>query len=216
MARTTSYPTDFTADGDDKVFGTNAEGDVTKNLTVEAIAQYVGENIVPVRGLSMEELKMVSPNGTTYTLLMSDTGQLLTFLGITGAPFITGLPVLSGDASVGSTLTATAAPFTANPEAQTLWQWQRKTSTTDWNNIIGETTNTYAVTLDDFGAFLRIQQIATNIIGTVSATSASTAAVGGNIIEITYVDPLAARVDTMENNTCLLNALTALSEISIV
>ena len=72
------------------------------------------------------------------------------------------------------------------------------------------------VTLDDFGAFLRVQQIATNIIGTVSATSASTVAVGGNIIEITYVDPLAARVDTMENNTCLLNALTALSEINIV
>ena len=69
MARTTSYPTDFTADGDDKVFGTNAEGDVTKNLTVEAIAQYVNSG----RGA---EYPIVSEDGTQFIIAVGNDGTL--------------------------------------------------------------------------------------------------------------------------------------------
>lgn len=216
MARINSYAQDGAVNGSDKILGTDVTSSDTKNFTVNSIIEYMVENVVTVQGLSLNELKFVSPNGTTYSLLMSDTGQLLTFLGVTNAPFIEALPVINGTANVGSTLTAVAANATGLPEPVITWQWQRQVAGSDWDNILGETSTSYTPTVDDFGAFLRVQQIATNILGTVSATSVSTAAIGGNLLEIYYLDPLIARMDTVENNQCILDALAALEQIEVV
>jgi len=148
--------------------------------------------------------------------LMSDLGQLLVFSGIPNAPFIEALPTISGDVEVGRTLTAIPASVTGDPTPVITWQWQRKELGGDWANIIGETSDTYAIGVDDLGDFLRVRQTATNIIGVASATSDETTAVEGNLIEITYIDPLKARMDVFEGEACALAALTALDNIDIV
>ena len=162
------------------------------------------------------QIEMLSPDGSTFTLLISDLGQLLVFSGIPNAPFIEALPTISGDVEVGRTLTAIPASVTGDPTPVITWQWQRKELGGDWSNIIGETSDTYAIGIDDFGDFLRVRQTATNIIGVASATSEETTAVEGNIIEITYIDPLKARMDVFEGEACALAALTALDNIDIV
>ena len=69
--------------------------------------------------------------------------------------------------------------FTGDPTPVITWQWQRKELGGDWSNIIGETSDTYAIGVDDLGDFLRVRQTATNIIGVASATSEETTAVEG-------------------------------------
>ena len=157
-----------------------------------------------------------SPNGSIYSLYMSDLGQLLTFSGVPGAPFIEALPTLSGIVNVNETLTATAASMTGNPAPSTTWQWQRKLGAADWDNITGQTADTYKIVFGDLGYFLRTRQTATNIIGVISAASASTIQVEGNLIQILYIDPFIQTVDYFEGNDCLLAALTALDNIEIV
>ena len=173
-------------------------------------------NSIEVGGLKVPSIEMTSTNGLTYTLLMSDLGQLLVFSGIPDAPFITTLPTITGDVEVGRTITAVEGTVTGDPTPVTTWQWQKKVVGGEWANIVGETSNTYTIVVDDLGSFLRVRQTATNILGFVSATSEETVAVQGNLIDITYIDPLIARMDTMENEACLLSALTALDNIDIV
>ena len=157
-----------------------------------------------------------SPNGGIYSLYMSDLGQLLTFSGVPGAPFIEALPTLSGTVNVSRTLTATAASMTGNPAPDVTWQWQRKPGAADWDNIAGQTADTYNIVFGDLGYFLRARQTATNIIGVISAASASTIQVEGNVIQLLYIDPFIQTVDYFEGNDCLLAALTALDNIEIV
>ncbi len=173
-------------------------------------------NTIEVGGILVPSIEMTSTGGSTFTVLMSDLGQLLVFSGIPNAPFIDGLPTISGDVEVGRTLTATPAVVTGDPTPVTTWQWQRKEVGGDWANIVGATTDSYLITFDDFGDFLRVRQTATNIIGLASSTSAETTAVAGNIIEITYIDPLKARMDVFEGEVCALASLTALDNIDIV
>jgi len=173
-------------------------------------------NEIEVGGLTVPSIQMTSTGGSTFTVLMSDLGQLLVFSGIPNAPFIEALPTISGDVEVGRTLTAIPASVTGDPTPVITWQWQRKELGGDWANIIGETSDTYAIGIDDLGDFLRVRQTATNIIGVASATSEETTAVEGNLIEITYIDPLKARMDVFEGEACALAALTALDNIDIV
>ena len=174
------------------------------------------DNSISIGGLTVPSIQIPSVSGSTFTVLMSDLGQLLVFSGIPNAPFIESLPIITGEVEVGRTLTATAASVTGDPTPVTTWQWQRKELGGDWANIIGETSDTYAIGVDDLGDFLRVRQTATNIIGVVSATSEQTIAVTGNLIEITYIDPLKARMDVFEGEACALAALTALDNIDIV
>ncbi len=172
-------------------------------------------NNIEVGGITVPSMQMTSTGGSTFTVLVSDLGQLLVFSGIPNAPFISALPTISGAVEVGVTLTANPAIVTGDPTPVTTWQWQRKVGVGDWNNIVGETSITYSIGVDDFGDFLRVRQTATNILGVVSATSAETVAVAGNIIEITYIDPLIARMDSFENETCTLADLNALEILQI-
>jgi hypothetical protein len=161
-------------------------------------------------------IKMISPSGSIYTLLVSDLGQLLVFSGEPGAPFIEAQPVISGTVTVGSTLTAALAPATGNPPPVSTLQWQRQAVGGEWVNIPGATGTTYILTLEDFGDYIQVRQTATNIIGSVSATSEVTTAVGGNLIELFYIDPFKARSAYFEGEANLLAELTALDNIEIL
>lgn len=102
------------------------------------------------------------------------TGIILSFVGATysSAPVNTSVPVISGSATVGSTLSSSTGTWSGSPAPTYTYQWQRGT-----NNISGATNSTYVVQSADLGSTLRCVVTATNIVGTASATSSNTAVV---------------------------------------
>jgi len=94
------------------------------------------------------------------------------------APVITGVPTISGVAKVGQTLTATAASSSGIPTPTESFQWQRSDNgTTGWADISGATNTTYTAVTADENKYLRVVQTSTNVAGSDSANSASTAQV---------------------------------------
>jgi hypothetical protein len=94
------------------------------------------------------------------------------------APVITGVPTISGVAKVGQTLTATAASSSGIPTPTESFQWQRSDNgTTGWADISGATNTTYTSVTADENKYLRVVQTSTNVAGSDSANSASTAQV---------------------------------------
>ena len=93
-------------------------------------------------------------------------------------PVITGVPTISGLAKVGQTLTATAASSSGAPTPTDSFQWQRSDNgTTGWADISGATNTTYTLVTADLSKYLRVVQTSTNVAGSDTANSASTAQV---------------------------------------
>jgi hypothetical protein len=94
------------------------------------------------------------------------------------APTNTALPVISGTARNGATLTATNGSWTSSPS---LFEYQWKRASTiggTYSNITSETDSTYVVDESDVGYFIKVSVIATNGVGSSSAAlSAATTAV---------------------------------------
>jgi len=122
--------------------------------------------------------------GSTYTLLSADNGRFIrvTAIGVgaytgtaTSRPTgrvsgsvteLTSIGAISGTAEVGGTLTA----GTLSPSSATAtWQWQRgATADGDFVNIPGATTDTYLVSENDAGKYLRVRATGSgNYAGTV-------------------------------------------------
>jgi alpha-tubulin suppressor-like RCC1 family protein len=87
------------------------------------------------------------------------------------APANVSVPVISGIAEDGETLTSTTGTWNNEPSSF-AFQWQRGTS-----NIGGATSSTYAIQAGDVGSTLRCVVTATNAIGAAVANSANTAVV---------------------------------------
>ena len=81
-------------------------------------------------------------------------------------------PVITGTATIGSTLTTSDGTWTGAPAPTFSYQWQRVTS-----DIPGATSSTYVVQLADVGNTIRCVVTATNSLGAVSANTANTASV---------------------------------------
>ena len=81
------------------------------------------------------------------------------------APVNTVLPVISGTAQVGSTLSTTTGTWTESPTGYT-YQWKR-----GGTNISGATASTYLLVSADNAATITVTVTATNIAGSASATS---------------------------------------------
>ena len=209
MARISRYPQDNDLKGSDKLIGTDEDGLATKTFTLTSIFDEMRQTPTPY-------VTMESPNGTGYTLSISDFGQLIVTLGVPGAPELTGLPVITGDVEVGGVLTVTAAAVSGLPAPFTTLQWQRLPENGPWENIDGATGTNYSIVVTDLGARFRVRQTATNVVGTISVESAQTAQVQGNPIQIIYIDPMKARMGITEGEACLLTALTALDNIEVV
>lgn len=88
------------------------------------------------------------------------------------APVNTVGPVITGTATVGSTLSCSTGTWTGTPTPTYTYQWQKGTT-----NISGATSSTYLVDILNSGSTIRCVVTATNIAGSSSANSASTASV---------------------------------------
>ena len=97
---------------------------------------------------------------------------------VAGAPPVsTGSPAITGTAQRAVTLTATQGAWTGLGNTY-AYQWQSSTDNgTTWTALKGATSLTYTPALADEGAHLRLQVTGSNPDATVSASSATTAAV---------------------------------------
>jgi hypothetical protein len=82
------------------------------------------------------------------------------------APVNTALPVVTGTAQVGQTLSLSNGTWTGNPAPTFTYAWL-----VDGTPVVGETANTYVVQAGDVGFDVEGRVTATNIEGAVSATS---------------------------------------------
>jgi hypothetical protein len=94
------------------------------------------------------------------------------------APTNTALPVISGTARTGATLTTTNGSWTSSPSLF-VYQWKRASTVGGtYNNITSATNRTYELTDADIDKFIKVSVIATNTIGASSAVlSAATSVV---------------------------------------
>ncbi|MET0603657.1 MAG: RHS repeat-associated core domain-containing protein [Baekduia sp.] len=138
-----------------------------------------------------------SATAATYTVVVGDVGHALravvtatnsggsatataaaTSAIQAAAPIAGDLPVISGDAIDGTTLTGTDGTWTAGIPTSFAYRWKRCNSDgSACANIAGATAATYAVTADDLATTLRFAVTATNDGGSATATSDPTAIV---------------------------------------
>ncbi len=152
-------------------------------------------------GISGTYSNITSETGPTYVVDESDVGYFIkvsvtatnnigpssaalsaaTSAVVDIAPTNTALPVVSGTARTGATLTTTNGSWTSSPPSSTTYtyQWQRASSVGGtYSNITSATGATYVVDESDVGDFIKVSVIATNGIGPSSAAlSAATSAV---------------------------------------
>lgn len=88
-------------------------------------------------------------------------------------------PTVTGTPTAGAALTASPGTWSPTGHVQTSIQWQRCTSATSCQPILGATQAVYVVTPADIGAMLRIAATATNESASATANSAMTAVVTG-------------------------------------
>jgi len=99
---------------------------------------------------------------------------------VTAPPANTTPPSISGDPKVGETLTADPGEWSAYPDPEFSYQWQRCDA--DGNNCVdidGATDNEYTATDADTGKKLRVKVTASNEEGESTASSSQTALVEG-------------------------------------
>lgn len=93
-------------------------------------------------------------------------------------PVNTALPVVSGTAQVGQTLTASTGSWGGTQPLSYAYQWQRCDSGgAACGAIVGATGSSYLVAGGDAGVTLRVAVTASNSAGSATATSAATAVV---------------------------------------
>jgi len=93
------------------------------------------------------------------------------------APANTGLPVVSGSALVGQSLSASTGSWSGSPTSY-LYQWRRcDSSGGTCGNLTGATAASYALSSSDLGFTLRVVVTASNSGGSSSATSAASGVV---------------------------------------
>lgn len=127
----------------------------------------------------------------TYTVASADNGNALRAqvtatnadgkatatadqTAVVGVPANTTQPSILGDATVGSTLTATHGRWTNSPTSYT-YRWLRcDADGTGCARILGETGQTYDVRTVDAGNALRVAVTATNATGSATARSDAT------------------------------------------
>lgn len=125
-------------------------------------------------------VELTLPTISPQSMTLESVGPITLVLGsvISIAPTITTNPTISGTAKVGETLTATAGDTTGTPPPTSTLQWQRSDNgVSGWSDISGATGTTYVLVSADETKYLRVEQTATNIEGSVTATSASTSQV---------------------------------------
>jgi len=108
----------------------------------------------------------------------SSTAFSLATAIVTSPPVSTSLPVVSGVAQVGSTLSTTTGSWTGTAPISYAYQWRRcDTAGGACVAIVGATLASYALTSADLGKTVRSAVTASNAVGSATATSNATAIV---------------------------------------
>ena len=123
---------------------------------------------------AVPQFLMTSQDGTEFTIVVTNDGQLLVIPEGSTAPTIIGIPTISGTEAVWYTLLAVPAAVTGSPTPTRAWQWQRSTNGTDWVDITGATSISYLLVDLDGNNYIRVKQTESNVLGSVTAESAST------------------------------------------
>ena len=120
----------------------------------------------------------VSVTATNGAGTSSAATSLATAAVVDIAPTSTALPVISGTARTGATLTTSNGSWTGSPTSY-AYQWSRASTVGGtYNDIASATNRTYELTNADIGKFIKVSVIATNSIGPSSAAlSAATSVV---------------------------------------
>ena len=125
------------------------------------------------------KLAVVATNGVgSSSAALSDPTSVV----IDIAPTNTALPVITGTARTGETLTTSRGSWTSSPSTYT-YQWKRASTVGgSYTNIASATDRTYDLTDADIDKFIKVSVIATNIIG---ASSAALSAATSVVIDLT-------------------------------
>lgn len=123
---------------------------------------------------AVPQFLMTSQDGTEFTIVVTNAGELLVIPEGSSAPTIVGIPTISGTEAVWYTLLAVPASVTGSPTPERSWQWQRSTNGTDWVDITGATSINYLLVDLDGNNYIRVKQTESNVLGSVTAESLST------------------------------------------
>jgi len=123
---------------------------------------------------AVPQFLMTSQDGTEFTIVVTNAGELLVIPEGSTAPTIIGIPTISGTEAVWYTLLAVPAAVTGSPTPDRAWQWQRSSNGTDWVDITGATSISYLLVDLDGNNYIRVKQTESNVLGSVTAESAST------------------------------------------
>src|SRR6185437_12949100 len=107
----------------------------------------------------------------------------------------TGLPVVSGVAQVGQTLSVSTGGWSGSGPLSFGYQWQRCGSTCVG---VGSNSSSYVLTGADAGSVMQVVVTASNGGGSASATSAATAVVSGQPTSGSLTVTLASAADNGE------------------
>ena len=165
----------FTYDGTNVQLGTQgamrfADADSSNYVAFKAPA-IIGSNVT---------WTLPNTDGTAGQVLITNGSGVLSWATPTltpTAPTNNTIPVVSGTATVGQTLSSTTGTWSGYPAPTYGYQWVRGAST----NISGATSSTYTLVDADYNNTVKCTVTATNSAGSASATSAATATVAGTV-----------------------------------
>lgn len=140
--------------------------------TVTAIGGATSSTYTPVSGDVGHTLSCNVTATNSQGSVSASSAATAAVTAALAAPVNTAIPVISGTAQDGQTLTATTGTWTGNPTPTYAYQWKRAGT-----NISGATSSTYLIVTADVGNTLTVAVTATNSQGSASATSSATATV---------------------------------------
>jgi len=147
--------------------GGGSWGSITGTITDQT-------DLVTYVNRAVPQFTMTSQDGTEFTIVVTNAGELLVIPEGSTAPTIIGIPTISGTEAVWYTLLAVPAAVTGSPTPERTWQWQRSSNGTDWVDITGATSISYLLVDLDGSNYIRVKQSESNVLGTATAESAST------------------------------------------
>ena len=117
-----------------------------------------------------------------YTNVLSDANVLSNYNATSGtfhpvAPVSSAVPVITGTARTGSTLSTTTGSWTGTPTSY-AYQWQRASASGgSFTNIPSAISSSYDLTDADIDKYIRVSVVATNSVGSTTVSSAATSIV---------------------------------------
>jgi len=142
-------------------------------------------------GGAQQTYGIISENGSLFEIAVTNDGDLIVIPEGSTEPVITSPPVIVGTEKVWYTLGAIAGGVTGSPTPIRSWQWQRSPNGLTWTNIDGAIAATYTIVAADAGQRLRVQQIETNVLDSVTSSSDPTGVIAASVFSDTIYQDIA-------------------------